>query len=80
MPTMKQGLTVKELTILGYIVKYRAERGYSPSLREIGKNHGIRSTSLITYYLNNLEKAGKLKRDPNTARSLIPVEESATNV
>lgn len=78
MPTMKQGLTIRELTILEFIKKFRAERGFSPSLREIGVKHGIRSTSLITYYLNNLEKAGKLKRDPNTARSLIPVEEGSS--
>lgn len=74
---LKQGLTVKELTILEFIKRFRAERGYSPSLREIGKKHGIASTSLVDYYCNNLVKAGKLKRDPNVARSLIPVEEGA---
>lgn len=73
---MPPNLSVRELTILKYIVEFRAEKGYAPSMREIGKALGIPSTSLISYYLDKLTAAGRIKRDPAVARGIVVVAEA----
>ena len=48
--------------ILAFIQRYSRERGFPPTIREIGEAFGIASTNGVRYYLNLLEKAGQLKR------------------
>lgn len=48
--------------ILDYIAAYRGERGYAPSIREIGQHIGVASTSQVNYYLNHLTAAGLIRR------------------
>jgi repressor LexA len=57
--------------ILDFIRKFISERGFSPSIREISAHLGLDSTSLITYYLDQLEGMGELKRDRRIARSIV---------
>jgi repressor LexA len=57
-------------TILEFIKRYRAERGYSPSVRNIMTACGFSSTSNVGYWLDDLEQRGLIKREPNTARSI----------
>lgn len=45
-------------------------RGYPPSIREIGDAAGLQSTSSVAYQLNQLEKKGFLRRDPNKPRAV----------
>lgn len=56
--------------ILEFIIKYKNEKGFIPSVREIGKELGLSSTSTIAYYLNKLQNEGKIKRSGNRNRAI----------
>ncbi|MEO5617335.1 MAG: transcriptional repressor LexA [Candidatus Eisenbacteria bacterium] len=56
--------------ILAFIHSFKEERGYPPTIREIGKAFGISSTNGVRYYLTVLEKAGHLKRSGKISRGL----------
>jgi repressor LexA len=64
--------------ILAFIREFRAERGYSPTIREIGAAVGIDSTSLVSYYLDQMQERGVIRRDKNIARSIVIVNKSPT--
>ena len=49
--------------ILQYIISYRNERGYSPSMREIGDAVDLSAASSVKYQLSELEKAGYIALD-----------------
>lgn len=63
-------LTAKQTAILEVIQRSVADRGYPPSMREIGDGVGLSSLSSVTHQLNQLELAGYLRRDPNRPRAL----------
>jgi repressor LexA len=63
-------LTPKQTAILEVIQRSVADRGYPPSMREIGDGVGLSSLSSVTHQLNQLELAGYLRRDPNRPRAL----------
>ena len=67
-------LTERQKTILGFLHDYTQERGYSPSIRDIGRAAGISSTSVVNYNLKKLEDAGYLARDPAVARAVHLVD------
>src|SRR5438270_9507670 len=69
-PTM---LNERAREILAFIHRFQEERGYPPTIREIGKEFGISSTNGVRYYLNVLEKAGHLKRSGKISRGLESV-------
>lgn len=56
--------------ILAFIHSFKEERGYPPTIREIGKAFGISSTNGVRYYLNVLEKAGHLRRSGKISRGI----------
>jgi len=68
--TARKPLTPKQESILGAIQESIAGRGYPPSMREIGDAVGLRSLSSVTHQLNQLELAGRLRRDPNRPRAM----------
>ena len=59
--------------ILAFIHQFKDERGYPPTIREIGKAFGISSTNGVRYYLSALEKAGQLKRSGKISRGIEAV-------
>jgi len=63
-------LSAKQKAILAVITASVQERGYPPSMREIGDAVGLSSLSSVTHQLNQLELAGHLRRDPNRPRAL----------
>ena len=63
--------------ILGFIQRFARERGYPPTIREIGKQYGISSTNGVRYYLNLLEKAGHLRRSGRISRGIEGVSTAA---
>nr|WP_155842393.1 transcriptional repressor LexA [Agromyces luteolus] len=63
-------MSPKQLAILEVIRGSVADRGYPPSMREIGDAVGLSSLSSVTHQLNQLELAGYLRRDPNRPRAL----------
>jgi repressor LexA len=64
------GLSEKEQVILDYIKSVIAEKGYSPSIRDIRSDLGIKSTSTVHTYLEKLEKKGYIQKDGGKSRSL----------
>ena len=65
------GLTPRQRAILDMIRTTMDERGYPPSVREIGNGVGLTSPSSVSYQLGVLEKLGYLRRDPNRPRALV---------
>jgi repressor LexA len=63
-------LTGKRREILDFIAREVRERGYPPSVREIGLAVGLASTSTVQAHLNTLQKQGYLRRDPTKPRAL----------
>lgn len=69
-------LSARQRAVLGVIRKAVKERGYPPSIREIGDAVGLNSTSSVAYQLKELERKGFLRRDPNKPRAVdIRLEE-----
>lgn len=56
--------------ILDFIRQYTEEHGFPPSVREIGRAVGIRSTRAVKYHLDILVQQGTLERAANKARSV----------
>ena len=66
-------LTDRQRAILAFITQSINERGYPPTLREIGTHFGIRSTNGVNDHLRALEKKGYLEREDLKSRALRPV-------
>jgi repressor LexA len=64
------GLTERQRTILNVIRASVTDRGYPPSIREIGDAVGLTSTSSVAHQLRTLERKGYLRRDPNRPRAV----------
>ncbi|MCY0869139.1 MAG: transcriptional repressor LexA [Firmicutes bacterium] len=60
----------KQDAILDYIKREVRERGYPPSVREIGDAIGMSSTSTVHGHLSRLEKRGLIRRDPTKPRAI----------
>lgn len=71
-----QGLTKRQEQTLDFIRKSIEERGYPPTLREIGEYMGIRSTNGVNDHLRALERKGYLRREDMKSRALKLVEDS----
>jgi repressor LexA len=69
-----RGLTSRQGQVLDYIRQSIAERGYPPTLREIGLHMGIRSTNGVNDHLRALENKGYLTREDMKSRSLRPTD------
>jgi repressor LexA len=70
-------LTDRQQEILDFISASIGERGYPPTLREIGLHFGIRSTNGVNDHLRALEKKGHLQREDLKSRALRPVSAPA---
>jgi repressor LexA len=68
-------LTVRQRAVLDVIRTSVAERGYPPSMREIGQSVGLTSPSSVKHQLQQLEDKGYLRRDPNRPRAMEVVNE-----
>jgi len=65
-----KGLSERHINVLKFLVKYQDENGRPPSIREIGDAAKISSTSVVNYYLEQLEKMGYIERDSRVSRGL----------
>ena len=73
-PADETGLTLRQQAILAAIRTSVEERGYPPSVREIGEGVGLTSPSSVAHQLTTLERLGYLRRDPNRPRALVVAE------
>jgi repressor LexA len=67
-----QGLTQRQQMVLDFIRQSITDRGYPPTLREIGARMGIRSTNGVNDHLRALERKGYLTREDMKSRALRP--------
>jgi len=63
-------LTDRQRAILEFLESTMRERGYPPSVREIGAAVGLNSPSTVHSHLAQLEAAGYLRRDPTKPRAI----------
>ncbi len=70
-------LTTRQRDILELIRSTVADRGYPPSVREIGEWIGLSSPSTVHSHLSTLVKLGYLRRDPSKPRAIEVVDEQA---
>lgn len=63
-------LTRRQRQILEFIESQTRERGFPPSVREIGEAVGLTSPSTVHSHLNTLQRLGYLRRDPTKPRAI----------
>lgn len=80
MARRKVGFGERHKKIMNFLVKFLDEVGYSPSIRQIGRDIGVKSTSLVDYYLRQLEEMEYIARDPHVSRSIRVLRTAAPSV
>src|SRR5919202_6967028 len=68
---MAEQLTTRQRRILEVIRDAVADRGYPPSIREIGDAVGLTSTSSVHSQLEALQRKGLIRRDPTKPRAIV---------
>src|SRR3954464_8736812 len=74
---MAEALTLRQREILDFISASIVERGFPPTLREIGEHFHIRSTNGVNDHLKALEKKGHLRREDLKSRAMRPIDHFA---
>ena len=72
---MAQVLSTKRKQILDCISEAVRDRGYPPSVREIGEAVGLTSSSTVHAHLAVLQREGYLRRDPTKPRAIDLAQE-----
>lgn len=70
-------LTERQQQVLDYIRHTVEDRGYPPSVREIGDAVGLNSPSSVHAQLNSLVSAGMIKKDPSKPRAIVVLDETS---
>ncbi|MCJ7523114.1 MAG: transcriptional repressor LexA [Dehalococcoidia bacterium] len=63
-------LSSKQKRILAFLRRFREEKDYPPTVRDILKGCGISSTSVVDYNLKILEREGYIRRDREVSRGI----------
>ncbi len=71
-------LTRRQREIFEFVRDFVAERGYSPSLEEIGEHFGLSSVATVHKHVSHLVEKGHLRKSWNRSRSLEPVGEEGS--
>ena len=70
MAKRQPGLSERHQKIMAFLGNFQEKNGYSPSIRQIGDSINVKSTSLIDYYLNQLQEMGYIEREGRISRSI----------
>lgn len=73
---MKKELSERQQNVFNFIRAHMQMNGYPPTVREIGEAIGVKSTSLVTYYLKQLEQRGLITREASKSRAILLTQES----
>ncbi len=71
-----KGLGERHKKILKFLESHQSREGFPPTIREIGEATDISSTSVVNYYLDQLEKMGKIERQRKISRGISLTESS----
>ncbi len=77
---MAKDLSERQQRILDFIASFIDENRFPPTIREIGQNVGISSTSVVKYNLDALERKQLIERDPDISRGIRLAGELAERV
>lgn len=66
----RKGLSERQQRILAFIESFQKDNGYPPSIREIRDHTRITSTSVVNYYLVQLQEMGYIERDNHVSRGI----------
>ena len=77
---MVEGLTDRQRQTLEYIATTVAERGYPPSVREIGEAMGLASSSTVHSHMQALQRKGYLRIDPTKPRAIEVLFDAETGL
>jgi repressor LexA len=66
----KKGLSERQKKILEVLERFQIDPGYPPSIREICDETNISSTSVVNYYLDQLQEMGYIERDGHVSRGI----------
>ncbi len=80
MTTEPARLSDRQRQILELIMATVADRGYPPSVREIGEAVGLSSPSTVHSHLSALAKAGYIRRDPSKPRAIEVIDRGDATV
>ena len=69
-PMASPTISTRQQEILTFIEAQMRDRGYPPSVREIGEAVGLNSPSTVHTHLNTLNRLGYLRRDPTKPRAI----------
>ena len=67
---MPEPLSKMERRILDYLIEYLRRNTYQPSIREIGRRFGIKSTKTVSEYLQTLADKGYIEREASRSRGV----------
>lgn len=70
----RKGLSPRQKKILEVIHTFQTRSGYPPAIREICEQASISSTSVVNYYLDQLEEMGFIQRDQGVSRGIRLLE------
>ena len=73
---MAKKISDRHKQVLKVIQQHNKEYGYAPSYRDICEETEITSTSMVNYYLKQLEEEGYIKREENISRTLNITEKA----
>ncbi|HEX7377967.1 MAG TPA: transcriptional repressor LexA [Pirellulales bacterium] len=77
--TYTDHLTTRQKDVYEFIRDLIRNRGYGPTVREIGAHFEISSPNGVMCHLKALEKKGLIVREPNMSRAIMLTTEHATN-
>ena len=70
----KGKLSERQQEMITFIGSFSRDKGYPPTIRQIGEAVGISSTSVVNYNLNKLEREGYIMRDlSDVAAEVVPL-------
>lgn len=67
---MPDALTQRQQEVYDMIRSLIVDRGYGPTVREIGEQFGIKSPNGVMCHLRALERKGLIRRSPNKSRAI----------
>lgn len=70
MARRREGLSERHKRILKFLDEYQTQHGFPPAIREICDNTDISSTSVVNYYLKQLEEMEYIERQDNVSRGI----------
>lgn len=72
-------LSAAQRRVVEEIDRFKAENGYSPSVRELGAALGFASIATVHHHLTVLEQLGAVSREPHKPRTIVVNHEENTD-